>query len=108
MRADISAIKNKINRRSPFNLGGILSLIASVYLICHILICDDVMPISIGSMSSYFNHLASHWHFLAVALLPIYVGLMIFGTAILGAYIGSALHYWAVKLIQKHRGSGHS
>jgi hypothetical protein len=96
MNVDISTFKNKINRRSPFNLGGVFFLIGSVYLICHILICDDFLPISISSMSMYFNHWAKHWHFLAVGLLPIYVALMIFGTAILGVYLGSILHHWVV------------
>lgn len=101
MSIDISVIKSKIKKRSPFNIGGIIFLIIAVYLICTILICDDCMPISISSMSSYFNHWVKHWHFLAVGLLPIYVSLMIFGAALFGICLGSVLHYWVAGIIKK-------
>lgn len=94
--------KNKGHKKSSVNLGGILCLVAAVLLISNILIWDAIAPISISSMSSSFNHhCARHWHVLAVGLLPIYVALMIFGTAIVGIYFGSALHRFLVSLFKR-------
>jgi uncharacterized membrane protein YbhN (UPF0104 family) len=103
MNVGVPVLKNKINRRSSLNLGGILCLVAAVYLICTILIRDAIAPISISSMLSSFNHWAKHWHVLAVGLLPIYVALMIFGTAIVGIYFGSAVHRWIVCFFKKRQ-----
>lgn len=83
------------------NLGGVLCLIGVFYLICYFLIHDVVTPISISSVLSSINHWTKHWHVLAVGLLPIYVALMIFGTAIMGVYFGSAVHRWIVKMFKK-------
>lgn len=104
MNLNITAFKNKINKKSTFNLGGMLFLIISVYLICYILISDDVAPFfSIGSVSTSFSHWAQHWHVLAVGLLPIYVALMIFGAALLGICFGSAVHHWVVRFFSKKK-----
>jgi len=100
MNIGVPVFKNKMNRRSSLNLGGVLFLIAAVYLICTILICDAIAPISISSMLSSFNHWARHWHVLAVGLLPIYVALMIFGTAIMGVYFGSAVHRFIARFFK--------
>jgi hypothetical protein len=88
-----------INKRSSLNLGGILCLIGAVYLIFSVLIRNSVAP-SIGSIFSFLNH-CSHWHVVAVALLPIYVALMIFGTATAGIYLGSTLHRLVVYFFGK-------
>jgi hypothetical protein len=101
MNVGVTVFKKKINAKSSLNLGGVLCLIGAVYLICYILICDVVNPISINSMLLSFNRWAKHWHVLAVGLLPIYVALMIFGTAILGVYFGSAIHHWVVRFFKK-------
>lgn len=101
MNTGVVVFKRKINRRSSLNLGAILCLIVAVYLICYFLIRDALAPISISSMLSSFNHWARHWHVLAVGLLPIYIALMVFGTAIVGVYFGSALHCWVARLFKK-------
>ncbi len=101
MNINVSALNSKINKKSPFNLGGILCLVASIYLICHILIYDNFLPISISSMTVQFSHWAKNWHFLAVGLLPIYVAFMIFGAAIIGAYVGSTFHNISVFMFKK-------
>jgi len=55
---------------------------------------DAVFPISINSAWYCFSHWARHFHVIAVALLPVYVALMVFGTATIGIYLGSAIQRW--------------
>jgi hypothetical protein len=101
MNVGMTVFKKKINTKSSLNLGGVLCLIGAVYLICYILICDVVTPISISAMLSSFNRWARHYHVLAVGLLPIYVALMIFGTAMLGVCFGSTVHHWIARFFKK-------
>lgn len=103
MDIGIRVFKNKVHKRSSLNLGAILCLVTAVLLITNILIWDALAPISISSMLTSFNHWTRHWHVLAVGLLPIYIALMIFGTAIAGVYFGSALHHFLVRLFKKQQ-----
>ncbi|MEO8963724.1 MAG: hypothetical protein ABI370_03545 [Gammaproteobacteria bacterium] len=83
--------KRKINTRHTLNLGEAVCLVAAVYFICYVLRQDDILPISINSAWCCISHFTKHFHVLAVGLLPVYVALMVFGTAIFGIYLGSAL-----------------
>ncbi len=76
-------------------------LIAAIYVICHLLRQDDIFSISINSAWVWFSHLSPHFHVVAVALLPVYVALMIFGTAILAMFLGSRLQRWINQLFCK-------
>ncbi len=58
---------------------------------------DTLFPMSIDSAWGYFNHLARHFHIIAVGLLPVYVALMVFGTAIGAMYLGSVIQRWLTK-----------
>lgn len=69
-------------------------MIAAVYVICYMLSQDDIFPMSIDAAWAYISHWARHFHVLAVGLLPVYVALMVFGTAIAGMYLGSTLQRW--------------
>jgi hypothetical protein len=77
-----------------------ICLIAAVYVICYMLRQDDIFPMSINSAWAYFSHWAKHFHVLAVGLLPVYVALMVFGTASVGIYLGSAIQRWVGQLRQ--------
>lgn len=85
--------------RYTFNLCESICLLLAVYSICYILSQDDVFPISISYAWSCFSHWAKHFHIIAVALLPVYVALMVFGTAIVGVYLGSAMQRWIIRLL---------
>lgn len=45
------------------------------------------------------NHCMNHCHALVVGLLPIYIALMIFGTAMIGLYFGSILQRWITQFL---------
>ena len=83
----------KWNMRKKYSLHWLelICLIAAVFLTSYFLFQDDVLPISISSVWSSINHWARHFHVLAVALLPVYVALMVFGMATIGVFLGSAL-----------------
>lgn len=80
-----------MNKKHSLNLGGLVCLIAAVFFICYLLREGDIFPISIDFVWLHISHWAKHFRILAVGLLPIYVALMVFGTAIVGTYFGSAL-----------------
>lgn len=84
-----------------FNVGGMLCLVAAVYVVCYFLSQDDILPISISSVCTHINQWANHYCALAVGLLPIYLSLMIFGTAMAGVYLGSAAQRWVAQRINQ-------
>lgn len=87
--------KRNLNKRNSLNVIEAICLIAAIYFVCSML-SGDLMPISINSVWSTLSlsHWARHCHVLAVGLLPVYVALMIFGTAIISVYLGSAIQRW--------------
>lgn len=88
--------KSNMNKKHSFNFGGALCLAATVYVIYYLLIKDNFLPSSVSSMLSVSER---HCHILGVALVPIFLGLMIFGAGVFSIYIGSAVQRWLSKLI---------
>ncbi len=86
--------KRIINKRHTLNFCEAACLFVAVYVICYMLRHDNVFPMSINSVWYWFSHWTRHFHVIAVALLPVYVALMVFGTAIIGIYLGSAIQRW--------------
>ncbi|MDR3478996.1 MAG: hypothetical protein P4M14_13320 [Gammaproteobacteria bacterium] len=80
-----------MNNRHTLNIGGILCLAVTVYFIYYLLIKDKLLPSCVSSLLSIS---AKHWHLLGVALVPIYMGLMIFGAAMISLHFGSAIQRW--------------
>lgn len=85
--------------RHSLNVISFICLVSTVCFICYVLREDDVLPLSICSVWSHANHLVGHFHVLAVGFLPVYVALMIFGTAMVGVYFGAILHRWICYLL---------
>lgn len=89
----------KNNRLPSGKVGSMICLLVGVYLMYGILLQSNLLPFSIGSVLSLMNHWAKHWPILVIGLLPIYVALMLFGSAIGGLYVGSALQRWLIHLL---------
>lgn len=90
-------------KRQYINLGGIIFLVTAVVLIYSLLLAEDeLVPFSIRGVLSSINRITSHWHVLVAGLLPIYLAVVIFGTAILGVSFGSAIQKLMARFI-KHR-----
>ncbi len=71
------------------NIGVILTLTMLFSVIYYILLVNNFL--SISSIIANTHHLAIKKHLLVLGLLPIYIAAMIFGTALLGTYLGSTL-----------------
>ena len=86
--------------RWRMNCGSMICLGTVAYAIYYVLIKDNLLPLSITSILSWTNHLTQHWQVLAIGLLPIYLALVIFGTAVLGIYLGSCVQRWLTTVLR--------
>jgi hypothetical protein len=84
--------KTDIHKKSSLNLGGFIALLTTAYGIYYFFVKNTCLPSIPELLSS--NNMFNHWHILAVGLIPVYLGLIIFGTAVLSLYIGSILQRW--------------
>jgi hypothetical protein len=82
------------------NFGGITCLIIGVYFMSYLL-NNNALPCSINSVEISLNHWIRHWHIIIVALMPIYVGFTLFGTAIGSLLFGTTLQHWLTYLLIK-------
>jgi len=82
------------------NIGVILGLITTSYLVCYLLL-EGILPFSISHIYNYLVQWVGPWHVLAVGLIPVYMALMIFGAAVVGIYLGSALQRLFKRLLQR-------
>jgi len=90
-----------MQKKHTVNIGGLICLIVTVFLIYLLLIKDKLLSLSISSISVLTSHMTKHWHVLAVGLIPVYLALIIFGAAIVSLYLGSNLQRWIKKLSHK-------
>jgi hypothetical protein len=88
---------SNVRNSQPLNFGGIVSLVATVYFVYYLLLKQKLLPFSISSVLSWSSQWSKHGHILAVGLVPIYLGLMIFGTAVLSLYLGNAFQRWVTQ-----------
>jgi len=84
-------LKKNLKNRQTLNVYSMLCLVAAVYFVCFLLLQDDFLPFSIGSVLAKLNGFSKHWHVLSVALLPVYVALVVFGATITGVYLVSLI-----------------
>lgn len=70
-------------------------LVLAVLVSCYLLYTDAMLPCSINTVWERVNHFVRipHFHFqvVTVGLLPVYVALMVFGAAFLGAFAGECV-----------------
>jgi uncharacterized membrane protein YbhN (UPF0104 family) len=88
-----------MDKKHSFSIVGCICLIIAVYVICYLLYQDTAEPLSINAVWSSISHWPKHFRIIAVGLLPVYVALMVFGTAIFAKYIGSVLQRWLTALL---------
>lgn len=90
-----------MKKQKTFNAGGLICLSLMTWVMYQLLLRDDIFPLSISAVQMSINHWASHWHVLAVGLLPVYVAFVFFGAAICGLLFGSVLQKWLISLLFK-------
>jgi hypothetical protein len=79
------------------HIGSLVALIVCSYVTYYLLLHDNFLHISISAILDSSRQLANKEHLIIVGLIPIYIGTMIFGTALLGVYIGSKVQYHMTK-----------
>jgi len=70
------------------------------FFLYYFLIQENILHSSISEILQWANHCTKHGHLFVIGLLPIYVGLIIFGAALLTLYLRAALwpifsHYFS-------------
>ncbi|VVC76809.1 hypothetical protein AQUSIP_21360 [Aquicella siphonis] len=73
------------------NLATLISLTVVFYTSYYLLVQDNFLHTSISSIIHRAHHLEIKSHLIVLGLLPIYIAMVIFGSAMLGMYIGSAV-----------------
>jgi hypothetical protein len=68
--------------------GMLVSLSAAIYFIYYLLLKEHTF--CIYSVLTF----SEKWHVLAVGFIPIYLGLLIFGAAVLSLYLGTTIQRW--------------
>lgn len=96
--------KHTMQKKTSLHIIELSCLIVAVFVVCYFLRQDDILPISINSVWLSISHCTRHFHLLAVALLPVYVSLMIFGTAVFAMYFGSILKRLYAQLRRSKQG----
>lgn len=89
-----------MSKKHTLKIGEAICLIGAIYFICYMLSHDHVFPISINSVWHWISHGIPHFRALAVGLLPVYVALMIFGSAVLAVYLGAILQRWLIQWLR--------
>jgi hypothetical protein len=60
-------------------------------MLYYLLVEDSILHLSIGDIFNWASHFAKLGHLIVIGFLPIYLGLLIFGVAILIIYLRSSL-----------------
>jgi multisubunit Na+/H+ antiporter MnhC subunit len=71
------------------NIITIIALVLLFSIACYLLLQDNRLNTSISSIISNAHHLNLKKHLLVLGLLPFYIAAIVFGTAMLGIYLGS-------------------
>lgn len=82
------------------NIITILTLMFVCLLAYYLLLQDNFLDMSISSIIAKSNHLELKKHLIVLGFIPIYIAMIIFGTAMLGVYIGSSLQQYLLRHIK--------
>ena len=73
------------------------------YLAYVLLLRDNCLHCSISSLINYAHGLSMQTHFILMGLLPIYIAFVIFGSAMLGAWLGRHLEALIILPLKQKR-----
>ena len=90
-------LRNNMNKRHSLTVIGLICALIAVYMSYCLLLRGGFLPFSIASVMTYLNHWVGHSNVLVAGLMPVYIAVMVFGTAILAVYLGSFLHRWVTR-----------
>lgn len=81
-------------RKHLFYIVNFVWLSLATSLLYYLLVQDTTLHLSISDILDWASHCTKHGHLLVIGLLPIYLGLIIFGAAVLFIYLRSA--FWPI------------
>lgn len=79
----------------------IIAIFTAGYLIYYLLLCENCLHSSITEIINYTDHMEMMSHMIVLGLLPIYIGVLVFGAAMFGLYLGSLIQHLTFKFIKK-------
>lgn len=83
------------------NLVTLITLAVVSYVAYGLLLCDNFLHASISSIFLRSHHLEIKEHVLVLALVPVYISMVIFGSALLALYIGSTIQQHLIRNYKK-------
>ena len=90
-----------MKRWTALNLGTIIMAIVIFCFAYYILLQDNFLHLSIAAIIARSHCLETTKHLLVVALLPIYIALVVFGSAMLSYFLGSSLQQVFTRAIKR-------
>jgi len=78
-------------RKIKISLGNIIALCAMTFIAYYILVCDNMFHCSVSAIINWSHQLSKEVHLVVLAAIPVYIAVIIFGTALFGIYLGSVL-----------------
>lgn len=92
------SMRKKIKVTASNTMAAIIASVIAYY----VLLCDNPFHTSIASVINYADAQAMMKHMLILSFLPIYIALIVFGSAIIGLYLGSGLQTFFFKFYAPH------
>jgi|GEM_PF-2493229 hypothetical protein len=80
------------NKTFSLNLGKIIATSIFFYIAYCLLLRENDLHLSVSALIERSHQLTLNQHLFALGLIPIYIGFVIFGAAMLGIYCGDLLH----------------
>jgi len=80
-----------------FNLSYIPALIIAGYFAYSLLLCQNNWHTSISEIIDYADHLEFTKHIIVLGVLPVYIAVVLFGSAMMGLYLSSLLNHLSLK-----------
>lgn len=77
-----------MKRLANLNIGILIALVLACYCAYYLLLQDNFLHTSISDIIASSHQLHTQKHLLVLGLLPIYIGTIVFGFAMLGIYLG--------------------
>jgi hypothetical protein len=83
--------------------GALISQLFAGYLAYYLLLHDNCLNCSISNLIHHAHNLSMHAHLMLLGLLPIYIAVVIFGSAMLGAILGRHLDEQIIQPLSQKR-----
>lgn len=84
------------NKVFTLNLGKLIAISTFFYIAYCLLLRDNNLHLSLTALIVRSHQLPMNQHLLILGLIPIYIGVVIFGAAMLGIYFGDILQYQVI------------